>query len=517
MKNKYYSLNNFLAIIFLVFFVLTLFPLIQLDFYTHPSDNDNFVVFNSLKNSSLLKQIITFISNNGFSCRYSASIIAVGIFTKIPAQITEFVMNTLIIKFRILVLIQIICFTLSLFYLCYSFNKYILRQNRIFLFAMFALSYYNLLISSTYIFHTFYEMVSASGYTTGLWLTFLLIGLLIDNYHTDKKYIPIGIVIFFLCGMLEIFPIIAGSILLYSFVLKIIKKRKVDYIFILFGFFIIMVFLLNFFQPGNKAKLELYGNGAWVTDKEESRFSIHQIILYLKDYLILGYKSVKTLLRKRNILFTAMLTTILSVSLIKRNKTINIFTIVPYYFVIAICGFSFHYCYLSINGLQRANNLLSILMSLMNIIFITSLEEFTINYTLPLWKSLYNLIKSFYTKKEIVTFTNEIKNYFDIKRKPVFIINTIFVIFILLFFVIKPGNTIADCYSAILTGSAKRYDQELMARYKTIINSKDSVVYVPKLTNPPQVLFYTDTVENGTWAVLFNKEKLLYTNTIEKQ
>ncbi|MBO4731603.1 MAG: hypothetical protein J5597_02175 [Spirochaetaceae bacterium] len=516
MKNNYFSLKSFLTIIFLVFFVLTLFSLLQLDFYAHPSDNDNYAGFIGLKQlSSLYRNPLNPIISRGLSIRYSASLF--GLFKKIPSIITDAVMRSLIVRFRIVALIQILCFTISVFYLCYSFNKYIAKQNKIFLFVIFTLSYYILLISSTYIFHTFYEMVSASGYTTGLWLCFLLIGLLIDNYHTDKKYFPIAIVIFFLCGMLELFPIIAGSILLYSFVLKIIKKRKIDYIFILFGIFIITVFILNFFSPGQIAKLELYGKGYWVTDKEESRFSLHQIIIYLKEYVWLGYYSVKTLLRKRNILFTVTLTTTLSVSLIKRNKTINIFTIVPYYFVIAICGFSFHYCYLSINGLQRANNLLSILMSLLNIIFITSLEEFTINYTLPLWKSLYNLIKSLYTKKEIVTFTNEIKNYFDIKRKPIFIINTIFVIFILLFFVIKPGNTIADCYSAILTGSAKRYDQELMARYKTIINSKDSVVYVPKLSNPPQVLFYTDTVENGTWAAFFNKEKILYTNIIEKQ
>lgn len=512
MKNNYFSLKSFLTIIFLVFFILTLLPILQLVFYAHPSDNDNYIAFTALKNSSLLKQIISTFTKYGLSNRYSASIIAVAIFTKIPAQITESVIYTLIIKYRILSLIQIICFTLSLFYLCYSFNKYIIRQSRLFLFSIFTLSYYILLISSTYIFHTFYEMISASGYTTGLWLTFLLIGLLIDNYYTNKKYSFIAIVIFFICGMLEIFPIIAGSILLFPFILKIINKKKIDYIFVVFGIFIMTVFLLNFFNPSKKVKLELYGNGVWVTDKEESRFSLHQIIIYLKEYAFLGYNSVKTLLRKRNILFTITLTTTLSILFIKRSKTLNLFTIISYYFVIAICGFSFHYCYLSINGLQRANNLLSILLSLTNLLFFTAFEELVINCTTPLWKSLHSLIKAFSTKKEIATFNNETKYYFVNNKKPFFIISTVFCIFVLLFLIIKPGNTIADCYSAVLTDSAKRYDQELMARYKTIVNLKDSVIYVPKLTNSPQVLFYADTLESGSWAEFFNKEKLLYIN-----
>lgn len=510
MKNNYLSLRVFLTIIFLVFFILTLLPILQLVFYAHPSDNDNYVSFNALKNASLLKIIINTFFKYGLSCRYSASVIAATSFTKLPVQITEAVMHTLIIKYRILALIQIICFTLSLFYLCYSFNKYIVKQNKLFLFSMFVLLYYIVLISSTFIFHTFYEMVSVSGYTTGLWLTFLLIGLLIDNYYSEKKYIQIAVVVFFICGMLEIFPIIAGSILFYSFLLKIIRDKKIDYIFVLFGLFIITVFFLNFFNPFQKIKLESYGNGAWVTDKEESRFSLHQIMLYLKEYLILGLNSVKILLRKRNILFTAILTTALSISLVKKNKTINIFSIIPYYIVIAICGFSFHYSYLSILSLQRANNLLSILISFLNIIFITAFEEFVIHFTLPVWKSFYSLFKSFSAKREIATFNNEMKNYFDNNKKTIFVASTILCVFALLFLVIKPGNIIADCYSAILTESAKQYDQELMARYKIIIDSKDPVVYVPKLTNPPQVLFYMDTLESKAWSDFFNKEKLLY-------
>lgn len=510
MGKKNLTNKTFLFFILSFFFILTLFPLIQLAFYAHPSDNDNYIVFNGLKTVSVFSSCVNLFNKAGLSCRYSSTLIGF-IFTSIPTLITESVMYTLIMKYHILNLIQIISFTISLFYLCYSFNKYIIKQSTLFLFSIFVLLYYIILISSTYIFHTFYEMISAGGYTTGLWLTFLLIGLLIDNYYTGKKYVPIAVVIFFLCGMLEIFPIIAGSILLFPFILKIINKKKIDYIFVIFGIFIITVFFLNFFNPGNEAKLELYGNGNWVTDKEESRFSLHQIFIYLKEYLFLGFNSVKTLLRKRNILFTFTLTTMLSICLSKKNKKINIFSIIPYYFVIAICGFSFHYCYLSILGLQRANNLMSILISLLNIIFISALEEFVIHFTLPVWKSFYSLLKSFSAKKEIITFTNEIKKYFESKSKPFFIIGTILCVFASIFLVIKPGNTIADCYSAILTGTAKQYDQELMARYKTIINSEDSVVHVPRLTNPPKVLFYMDTLENGTWAEFFNKEKLLYT------
>jgi len=136
MKNNYLSLRVFFTIIFLVFFILTLLPILQLVFYAHPSDNDNYVSFNAWKNASLLKIIINTFFNYGLSCRYSASIIAATSFTKLPVQITEAVMHTLIIKYRILALMQIICFTLSLFYLCYSFNKYIINQSRIFLFSI---------------------------------------------------------------------------------------------------------------------------------------------------------------------------------------------------------------------------------------------------------------------------------------------------------------------------------------------------------------------------------------------
>ena len=512
MKNNYLSLRLFFTIVLLVFFILTLFPILQLVFYAHPSDNDNYVSFNAWKNIPLLKLIVNSFFKYGLSCRYSASVIAATVYTKIPVQVTESVMHTLIIKYRILALIQIICFTLSLFYLCYSFNKYITRQSKLFFFSIFALSYYILLISSTYIFHTFYEMISASGYTTGLWLTFLLIGLLIDNYYTNKKYSFIAIVIFFICGMLEIFPIIAGSILLYPFILKIINKKKIDYIFIVFGIFIITVFLLNFFNPVQAAKLKLYGNGDWVTNKEESRFSIHQIMLYLKEFLILWYNSVKALFRRRNILFTVTLTTVLSISLVKKNKTINIFSIIPYYIVIAICGFSFHYSYLSILSLQRANNLLSILISLTNVLLFTALEGIAINFTLPIWHSALILFKDLSKKQEIQSFIVEIKKYFDKNRKPISFMSIVLGLALTIFLIVKPGNTIANCYNAILTGSAKQYDRELVSRCKIIINSDTPIVYVPKLSNPPQVLFYSDSLENGAWAYFFNKEKLLYTN-----
>lgn len=510
MKQKPVYVYKVLFLTAAVFFFLTILPLFLLAFYAHPSDNDNFLVFASLKKESHFSMAIDAFRQHQLPVRYAGAIIQNILITRLPAQLTESALRTLLIKYRILALIQICSFAASLFYLCHAFTVRIVRQSRLFLVSLFAFLFYTMLVSSPHIFHTFYEMISANGYSTGLELTFVLIGLLIDHYYTGKKNILIALIIVLVCGMLEVFPILTGCILLYPFILKRITGKKWDRSFFLFSFLIISIFLMQIFTPGQQSKLEMYGNGEWVIGKGESRTSLPQLLRYLKEFVHLTGEAVHTLLRKRNILFTAAVTTLTGTALLKRNIHIAPAAIFPYYLVIALCGFPFHYCYLSIIGLERANNLISLLISAQSLLFFTALEEAAVSFTLPVWKSLLACGKSLSAKKELQTLAADLKSYFISRKKPLIIISGTACVFLLIFLVVKPENTVSDCYEALLTGTARRYDREMTDRYSRILASDDPVVSVPPLSVHPHVLFYTDTLENGSWAALFDKEKLFF-------
>ncbi len=503
---------RFLFAIVFLFFLLTIIPLLLLLLYVHPSDNDNFAIFATLKTMSSFRYTVDSFLQRGLSNRYAGAIAQRILINRIPAVITESAMHTLIIKYRMLAAIQIFCFAGSLFYLCHSFNTHIAKQGKLFLLSLFSLLFYSMVNSSSFVFHTFYEAISAGGYTTGLELIFVLIGLLIDNYHTGKKYILIAVDLFLVCGMLELFPLLAGSIILYSFIVKIISRKKVDFIFILFGIFIITIFFVQLFHPAQQDKLEMYGNGEWVVGKGEERTSPRQLLRYMKEFLQVTGDVIYTLVRKRNILFTLSLTSLAGLSLLKRDVRLPIMSIIPYYLVIALCGFSFHYCYLSIRSLERANNLISMLLSAETLLLLSAAERALVSFTLPVWKSLASLCRGLSRTKELLAFSDDLKNYFNSSRKGIILLGGTACAFILLFLVLKPENTIAECYSTVLSGSAKQYDRELTSRYKMIIESNAPVVSVPMLSEHPHVLFYIDSLESDAWASFFNKERLQFTD-----
>ena len=502
--------NLFLYSIITVILLSALVPLISLCLYVHPSDNDNFYEFNVLKEECLIKIKLR---NFGLNKRYSASLMGF-LFPKILNDVSLQTMNTLLFCYRFTAFLQICLTCFSCYYLAFTLNKFIFNKSNLFLYYISTVFFIILVNSSSYIYHTFYELVSASGYTTGLWLSLLLIALLINNYYTNKKYILIALVIFLICGMLEIYPIVAGFILFYFFMKKIYVKKQIDIIFIIYAIFIITVFLLMIFNPCQKAKLELYGSGDWIASPGESRLSLHQLLSFSLQYGYLWFNSIENLIRHKNFIATLILIVPVTLLLLKNNKIIRLKIVVPYYLVIAICAFSFHYCFLSIIDLQRANNIITIFLSLLNLLFFISIAEKLILFTKPVWNAVYIFIKDVNQTESFKKFGFSLKLYFLENKKiylsVLFILITSFTILIQL----TAGNKIANCTATLINGSAERYNREQWDRYATIINSNDDIVYVNKLSNPPIEIFYMDSITNSA-TLFFDKQEIRYVEELQ--
>lgn len=503
-KNKWTDLFLYLTIT--VILLSALVPLIVLCFYAHPSDNDNFHIFSSLKHGNFL---INVLKNFSLNRRYSAALMGF-VFPKITDEVSVQTMNILLLCYRFTAFLQICLTCFSCYYLAFTLNKFILKRSNLFTYYIFSVFFIVLVNSSSFIYHTFYELISASGYTTGLWLTLLLIALLVNNYHTNKKYILISIVIFLACGMLEIYPIIVGFILFYFFVKKIHVKKQIDIIFIIYALFIVTVFLLMLLNPGQKVKLELYGSGDWVDTPGESRLSLHQLLSFCFQYGVLGLCSIVNLVRHKNFISTLLLIIPVAILLVNNKMFVRLKIVIPYYFVMAICAFAFHYCFLSITGLARANNIITLFLSLLNLLVFISIAEHFVLFTKPVWNALFVLLKDVSHTECFNKFVCSTRSYFLDNKKLYLSVLFILITSLTVFIQLKAGNVIANCTAILLNGSAKTYNQELCERYKKITESPDEVVYVPQLSIKPRELFYTDTVTLGTQATFFNKKEIFY-------
>ena len=108
-------------------------------------------------------------------------------------------------------------------------------------------------------------------------------------------------------------------------------------------------------------------------------------------------------------------------------------------------------------------------------------------------------------------------NYFKLKYKkeniriPV-ILNLFSYILIVLFLYLS--NNIKVAYSEVISGEAKRYNQEMNDRYEKIRNSNEDNIEIDKIENVPQVFFLYDITEdpnniyNIWYKEFFGKESI---------
>ncbi len=57
---------------------------------------------------------------------------------------------------------------------------------------------------------------------------------------------------------------------------------------------------------------------------------------------------------------------------------------------------------------------------------------------------------------------------------------------------LSPKSNISVAWRNVLSGSAARFDQQLLARYDQIKKSDESEMSVPRLTDTPNTIFFDD-------------------------
>ncbi|MGI5084553.1 hypothetical protein [Treponema putidum] len=495
-------LSVFLGVFLLI---ITLLPLFMLCLYNHPTTLDDFRNFNSLKNG------YDFFSVLKIGARYATPPV-LWLFT-FSFQPTMSEMNQMLIIYRLYSLFFILFFAFSVFFTLKQCNTYFLKMKYCSFFLFYTVCLFVLLNCINNFAYFFYDIVFSAGYTYGICLILLFIGILI-KYTLDKKRIIYSIVLFFLTfiisGTIEYYSVLLGFILFIYLVSYWIKEKKVN-------MFFVVLFLLCFFTSLT------YIFASWVPDKIklythniETPHSFDRFFIWLKDtcfyffYNFLGYSSFDKL---------PFIIILSLVSIIRLNKAgykiKGIYLLLPYIIVIIMNFALFFSGIIYLRGKLCSMSIFNLILAI-NVIFIFMYIFQNVMFLISYFIKKYDLIEC------IDKIVHALQKEFMFYRKMLSIVFTLIAICYIGFIgVYTPGLATRQAWKDVLKGTAARYSTEVLNIYEKLIESSEKIVEVNAIKNVPnsivvynfwsmEIPSYDDiSLEVGSF---FNKETIKIIN-----
>ena len=363
-----------------------------------------------------------------------------------------------LINLQTLVLLNLVIFILSLFYLVNSIFKREDFSNKVLIFSILIISYFWLIPSPS---EAFYWLPGSIEYQLGFSLLMILFGLL--NKLNDKKSKSLKILAIILAllipGSSEI-NIIIGAGLLFIYLCSEFLINKIFNSFLLLIFVIFIVFsLISVLAPGNEQRAQVLIS-LGLSKNNDFYFSIYNSFL-------IAFKSVFQILFKSPfILFCLLLVTLFRSPLSEETMNKISYKILLLFWILFLSFYVFlHFPFIYKTGtivLPGRNSNLFQMFFILGFVFmsIISFGKLTLGKTLQISEPFKILL----------------------------------VTSIMLFASIQllMPNKIQNAYKDLFGGKAKRFNKELEARYVFLKSNKNRIVKIPALSDPPFTIYVTD-------------------------
>ena len=471
------KLNNLLnsSLFQIIFLSLMVLPFIILCFYNQPTPED-FVFGLETKKLGFLKAQ-EFFYNNWSGRFFSYAVLSLN------AMLFVFISG-----YKITTLLLMLVFFSTVYFFVSEFIKEKLNHKEIFLFSLSVIFLY--LYKAPSVSEGFYWVTASVIYHLG----FILICTFLIFYHKLTKHnaqrtthnalsiVICSLSVIGISGSSEITGVLFLMILSIILIHNFYKERKISKELVLFGVIFVISFSIAILSSGNN----LRASASFPNDHNFYYSVLNSFTLVFKKLLQWIFLS------------PLLPITIILIPLFNKISDSNtesgsrLFRIKPIYSLLLIPVFLF---------VQN---------------FIVTWNTGTLHYGRTLNISyLTFLILWFYNVIVVL-------NFFKLKYKkenfriPV-ILNLSSYILIILFLYLS--NNIKIAYSEVISGEAKRYNQEMNDRYEKIRNSNDENIKIDKIENVPQVFFLYDISEdpnniyNIWYKEFFGKESIVLKNS----
>jgi len=487
---------------FISLFVLlfTLIPLFTLCFYAQPSDNDNWGIFTGFSfMTGYHPQFIEFFKMRGM---FNFSYLFYSPLYNQNGVITSSLFTSLLCGYRAFSVFCLVIFSASFAGLFFTVNRFYLRFRKSVALFVFSLLYFLLICALHSVEMAFYEIVSASGYTTGISYFFILLALLIWDYNCGRSIIRRIFIVFFAyasSGTIEVYSFVCGTLIFAFLAYDFYKKRKVNWFYFSVLLLCVVFFVRDFLTVKMWVLPDENGNVGKYKDLTADHTPLQNFIIYVKDFirsLVFFVKDITEILAYRaNVLIVC---TVAAWALYKNKINLNFFCVLPYILMIFGVGFIFHLAIPNVFVMARYAWILYVFFFLYFLMLIVSLESALFRFVeRKASETAENLYVNVCTGvKSLVQITGAfIQKYL--------VVLSIAFVFIFSFLCYSYERlSVSSAWHELLDGTVQQYDEELTERYETIFNSSEETVYVDKLSVHPDTLFYTDSpsYSNGTKA-----------------
>ena len=481
----------------------TMFPLLLFCKYAHPQNVDNYIAYHSYQeqndkigaSASYFADFIHFVRPGKRFISFFSS----RLFLMIPKTLTVENITAIVLVHRLYALSIILMFVLSLFFLVYQCNVYFLSLSFSKFCFIYSLILYIILNSLVRIDFFLYEMTLSAGYTMGLCLYFLYVGLLIRYYHSTRRLLTIQIlsyiILFLLCGTIEYFPVLAGYTAFVFLIIHFIKYKRIELTILLQFLYCLVAFAGFIFEPSNVHKVNLYSSGI------QNPYTISRFLTW--------FRNMNTEVKNIFVYFLQLriLPLLIFISFLLKNR-INI----DQRFALLFICMNYVICYIMAFA-----------------IFVSGLIDFKNNAAIqiPYELMVINTLLLFLvvlTKYSIKITTTDGKSIL-----PTGIYNirltAAFILYIIYFSVISPGFPVRQAWKDILKGNAYAYDKQIMQLYDEIRYSTEDTVIINEINTAPESLraqnIWSTTgnlslmqdYANGTLEAFFHKKCIVIKKT----
>lgn len=454
----------FLSIILITITLLPLFILCQ---YNHPQHFDNYRTYEYYQENGFTHDMHTFFSpgTRFVSVIYNQLL-------RLPISLDVNDINLLLTVFRLSSMFIILFFSISLFFLCFVLNKFLVRAAYSKLFILYSVLLFVIINSLPRIDFFFYEMVMVC-YTLGINLFFIYLGLIIIYYH-KKDILSLFfscIVLFFLCGTIEYFTVLAGYSAFIYLCVYFLKKRSLD-VFVLFHLiYCLVVFYLFATAHGTYDKISIYSGGA------QNIYTFQRFFVWFINVTRELYNAGSFVLQRKILPFIILIFILLKNNINNYGKKIVFFLILNYLVSYVMAAFIF------ISGITS----LDVLPNTMQIPYILMVIN-TILLILYFLSHLYRYSKIVFEYKNI-----DILSIFNSFNR----VSVSLLLFLILFAsIFNRGLPIRQAWKDVLRGTAKKYNQEVLLIYEKIKNTHTDTVIVNETVNLPLTLTKNSYMSN---------------------
>ena len=462
-----------------IILIVTLVPLLLMNFYNHPSTNDDFYILQHLSlhpnlSETLLSILIKHARYNGFFTNFMLQGLKV---SKTIEGIQRY-----IVFYRLFSIFVILLFFSSILHLFMVFNKYFFKKQKTLVFFIYTIFMFSIVNYINRFAFLFYDFVATNGYTVGLCLSILLLACIPSYYYENKKKTVVVSLSVLTCGFVEYYTIVIAYIVFIVICIKYYKQKKIDFIMFMLIAFCFIIALWYKSAPLAHEKAVLYSGITenLYTSKNFKIFlkSIIRFFIYaLKDYISLNICIYNLILISFTVAFFS-------------RKQIKI----PILFYISFLGFIFLMSLtLFLSGIFHVDQKATSVMVFRFFTFIV--------YTLFFAQCilvLYNYIIKLYGKLDISNEVNSIKSkIIENAMAKNAICNILSFVFLFIFFVnfmLCPIPIRSICRE-LYKGYAKTYNTQVWQIYNDLLDSKEDKIEIYQ----PDYLIETSHI-HGIWV-----------------